>query len=662
MSDRKLEIVLSAKDATNKAFNSVSTQITSLAKKAFSLQSAFLALAGTAGMGAMVKQSLEINDALAKTADRLGLTTEALAGLRHAAELSGAGADTLDMALQRMTRRIAEAAQGTGEAKGALEELGLSAEALARMSPDQAMEAIADAMVNVKDQSDRVRLAFKLFDSEGVKLINTLAGGSQSLKDAAQEAKDLGIAINRVDAAAIEEANDAAYRARQALQGLANTVTVALAPGMKDASDAFTDFVKTNRQLIAVKVDQYMDNIRSALDKIWTLVSYDPAILEWGIVGLAFGGKKGAVMLGGMAHMVTWAGNLTQALENAQKGLVEYSEIATANFQELEALANRSTTYTGKINSSTPGYSSYKKEHSPETTSTPSVTASAKLFENDSDISSFFQDLDSASNRAYDSLAYTISEIDAELSTFFHDIDRIPEVDESLTKFFEDIDEAAKNTSVDMSLSDYFGDLDITEEELRKKFDVFTNLSERTAWAMQENFSSVFSDAFTGQLDSLEDYATSFCDSILKMFADLAAQALTKQLFGSAAGGTGSGWVGAAATMVASLFHGGGMVGTDGGTRSVNPALFVGAPRYHKGLAPDEYPAILQKGEAVLTPAQLQAVASMGTQQQAQPQVIQMTNITDPRLIDQYLASSQGQKTVLNIVGSNAHTIRRVLR
>jgi hypothetical protein len=52
------------------------------------------------------------------------------------------------------------------------------------------------------------------------------------------------------------------------------------------------------------------------------------------------------------------------------------------------------------------------------------------------------------------------------------------------------------------------------------------------------------------------------------------------------------------------LFHKGGVVGRGGGSKTVNPGVFAGAPRYHSGgiagLKPDEVPAILQKGEVVL--------------------------------------------------------------
>ncbi len=50
-----------------------------------------------------------------------------------------------------------------------------------------------------------------------------------------------------------------------------------------------------------------------------------------------------------------------------------------------------------------------------------------------------------------------------------------------------------------------------------------------------------------------------------------------------------------------SLFHGGGTVGEGSPTRrSVPTYAFAGAPRLHSGLMPDEFPAILQRGETVL--------------------------------------------------------------
>jgi len=241
--DYRLDIT--AQDSTARAFASVGRNLQKMRAnvnksvgRVAKIGSAF-AVAGAAAGAAMVKMRMTAIDNLAKTADKIGVTTEALVGLQYAAELTGVSTNTMNMALQRMTRRVAEAAVGTGEAKGALAELGLVAADLQRLPLDVQMQQIANAMQGVENQSDRVRLAMKLFDSEGVALVNTLALGETGLQDMAREAEKLGIAISRVDAAQIEAANDNVTRAQSAFDGFANQITVALSPAISELAANF---------------------------------------------------------------------------------------------------------------------------------------------------------------------------------------------------------------------------------------------------------------------------------------------------------------------------------------------------------------------------------------------------------------------------------------
>ena len=206
-----------------------------------------VAAAGTAiAVGALAnltRQSFKVVDAQQKVADRLGLTQAALSGLTLAAEQTGNTQRNLQLALQRSTRRIAEAAQGTGEAKKALEELGVSAQALSRLSPDEQFIRLAGAFEQVENQSDRVRLGFKLFDSEGVGLINTLKLGEEGLRGFLGEAERLGVALDRNQTAAIEEANDAVNVLKTAFRGLGNQLAVQFAPAIAKAAEALTNFI-----------------------------------------------------------------------------------------------------------------------------------------------------------------------------------------------------------------------------------------------------------------------------------------------------------------------------------------------------------------------------------------------------------------------------------
>lgn len=194
------------------------------------LGSALLGLAGATGFGALVAGSLRSGDALAKFSARIGASVEGLQVLRQAAQLAGVQANQLDMGLQRMTRRVAEAARGTGEAKAALLELGVSARALVSLRPEQQFAVIADALGRVGAQSDRVRLAFKLFDSEGVALVNVAAMGSQGIDALRASMERLGLIVEGPQLRAIESANDALSLLGTAFSAAGQRIAAALAP------------------------------------------------------------------------------------------------------------------------------------------------------------------------------------------------------------------------------------------------------------------------------------------------------------------------------------------------------------------------------------------------------------------------------------------------
>lgn len=67
--------------------------------------------------------------------------------------------------------------------------------------------------------------------------------------------------------------------------------------------------------------------------------------------------------------------------------------------------------------------------------------------------------------------------------------------------------------------------------------------------------------------------------------------------------------LGTAVSLIGGIMHTGGMAGSPNVSRMVPDSYFFSAPRLHNGLAADEYPAILQKGEKVIAKNQSQAEA-----------------------------------------------------
>jgi len=132
--------------------------------------------------------------------------------------------------------------------------------------------------------------------------------------------------------------------------------------------------------------------------------------------------------------------------------------------------------------------------------------------------------------------------------------------------------------------------------------------------------------------DGISSIGESFGKTLQKMIAQAASAQLLKLmlgdvdktgniggLLGSVLGASGDSSGGGISGIFSDLisafgFHGGGMVGSNDHsfTRTVPASLFNNAPRYHSGgIVGDEVPAILKKGERVLTKEQQQGMGSV---------------------------------------------------
>lgn len=139
-----------------------------------------------------------------------------------------------------------------------------------------------------------------------------------------------------------------------------------------------------------------------------------------------------------------------------------------------------------------------------------------------------------------------------------------------------------------------------------------------------KNIATGIGDALVGGFEAGSDAVSnfvktgklSFTSLITSFLADMAKLAAQKYIFGPLAGllGGALGGQSIVGQALASILHEGGSVGGGGQRRAVHPALFAGAPRFHNGvnlgLAADEVPAILQRGERVLSRSQNKAYGS----------------------------------------------------
>lgn len=240
-------------------------------RRAAVITSAAVAAVGGA-MLVMVRETAAAGDQLAKTSAKLGIATDALQELRFAAERSGVASGTLDMALQRMTRRLSEAGKGGGEALNAIKELGLNASELAAMAPEDAVNRISDALAGVPNQADRVRLAFKFFDSEGVALVNMMQDGSEGVNRLREEFRALGGGISADGAKNAEEFTDAMGDMRLVIRNLRYAVGQQLMPAITDIVVVFTEWYKINGEIIRQNLGRAVDALSAIFGTLWRVL------------------------------------------------------------------------------------------------------------------------------------------------------------------------------------------------------------------------------------------------------------------------------------------------------------------------------------------------------------------------------------------------------
>ncbi|HDZ21941.1 hypothetical protein LCGC14_0568910 [marine sediment metagenome] len=277
---------------------------------------------------AMTKAGFASADILAKTASKLGISTQALAAFRLAAAKAGVNVTTFDMALQRMTRRISEAAVGTGEAQGALKEMGINAKKLGALGLDKQFEAIVEAWAGIS-QKDKVRLAFKLFDSEGVALKNLLDAGSEALEDARERTKRFGTALSAIDTKKIEIANDAILDIREAMTGFGQQLALRVAP-----------FVFAIAKWLGDAAD-----ISAVVEGIWKGLMHAAAFIAevWQAIAVSIKATevsaRGLFAIAGLLGTTKFARATLGGVTNAE-ALDRFRAVGRAG-EELDAIANR---------------------------------------------------------------------------------------------------------------------------------------------------------------------------------------------------------------------------------------------------------------------------------------------------------------------------------
>lgn len=224
--------------------------------------------AGLAAVTASVQNLASSADQIKNSAESLGLTTKAYQELTYAADKNGLSHEQLAMGLKAVNARLNDVRmQGKdGESAKLFRDIGLSAEELINLSPDQQLRKIADAAKAMGNSAQRnARLARVLGEEAGPKFAELLAGGSEGLDELSAAAERYGIVVSREMLDRADEVAEAQTELKAAVKGLSYSVGIELTPLAKKLVEQFREWIVANRGVIATRVGEFVEALIPAM-------------------------------------------------------------------------------------------------------------------------------------------------------------------------------------------------------------------------------------------------------------------------------------------------------------------------------------------------------------------------------------------------------------
>jgi len=264
---------IKANDRTKAAFESVNKQLKQLGTDVLK----YTSVAGAALTGLSVLSARNAKEMTAY-ARAIGVSTSELSAWGHASETVSISQEKLNDILKDTSEKIGDAyANKGGEAVEILERLNLNAKDMAALSPDQQLLKIAGALDQVGTQSEKV-LILESLASDASLLIPLLENNAEKLKELTSEAHAMGVSLNDIDAARIEEGNKAWSKMLSIIEGIGNKIASKFSPYIVEIaerfgiaakeSNGFVDVVENGMQTATMSV-AYLGDVIHGLEVVW---------------------------------------------------------------------------------------------------------------------------------------------------------------------------------------------------------------------------------------------------------------------------------------------------------------------------------------------------------------------------------------------------------
>lgn len=196
---------------------------------------AYAASAAIATIADSALTAIDRIDAIGDSAQALGMQASALQRITIAATLADAPVESLANALGKMESLLGESSP---EAVKKFEAIGLSAEKLRRLAPDEQFRRVASAIEALPDRPAQLSAITDIFGKSNRELVNLIDGMAEFEREANK------FTLTESQFAAVGDADMAFKRLGLTVEGIQNQLGAELSPAIADAVNAVTNLLQ----------------------------------------------------------------------------------------------------------------------------------------------------------------------------------------------------------------------------------------------------------------------------------------------------------------------------------------------------------------------------------------------------------------------------------
>ena len=194
-------------------------------------------------LSAATKRAQEIH----KLSNALGISAKSYQALAHAAGLAEVEQGTLNKSFLQMQNNLGKLANGSPTAAKAFATIKLSAKDFIGLNAEQSFLKIAKGISELGTQAQRTTAATLLFGKGGKEMLNFLKSINKDLPETKKFLVAMGVALDDLETAKIEEMGDELGKLKLPAEGFANLFNKEIAPAVTAASKNFLEFSKTSK-------------------------------------------------------------------------------------------------------------------------------------------------------------------------------------------------------------------------------------------------------------------------------------------------------------------------------------------------------------------------------------------------------------------------------